>query len=153
MWNDEEEEQRKARLFKIRHPSIKNLFERIKPESRKEEFKIIIQKKLRVLLGPLSMTLRTEEPTMADAFSYLGQATARLALLEEIHKFIQQTMNVSIPMWPEELWNLRELSTKQQATCTQLVKAILFKADKEQQEANKLPIIKDIAWQEKCISS
>ena len=88
----------------------------------------------------------TGEPTLEDAFVYLGQATARLAMLEEVQALLQRTLNTNLPTWPDELWRLRELSQKQVTTCTELVRAILYKADKEQQENKTLPMVTNITY-------
>jgi hypothetical protein len=111
-----------------------------------EDFKRVFTKKVRVILGPLMMKENVGESTLQDALVYLGQAHARIAMLEELHGLIQHVLCSSLPVWPQELWDLRELTKKQEALCTEMVKAFLFQADKEQQEANKLPTIKDVDW-------
>ena len=83
---------------KIKHPSIKSIIERVKPKSRQASFKEIFLKKLRVIMGPLAMKMREDEhePTMEEAFSYLGQATARLALLEELSRVLRRDGFLSV---------------------------------------------------------
>lgn len=131
---------------KIKRPSMASILERIKPKTCMEDFKRIFTKKIRVITGPLMMKENVGEATLKDALVYLGQATARLAMLEELHELIQHVLCSSLPVWPQELWDLRELTRKQEATCIEMVKAFLFQADKEQQETNKLPTIKDVDW-------
>ena len=147
-----EDDKRKALLYKTRHPNIKTIFDRIRPRTQVEEFKKVFLKKMRIILGPLSMNLRHSEDqewrstTLEDAFVYLGQATARLAVLEEAQAFLQRSMDTSLPVWLDELWKLRELSQQQVKTCTELVRAVLYKMDKNQQENKTLPMVKEITW-------
>ena len=139
-------------MNQIKRPSMAVILEKIKPKTCMEDFKRIFTKKTKIIMGPLMMKECAGESTLQDALVFLGQATARLAMLEELHELIQHVLCTNSPVWPQELWDLRELTRKQEALCIKMVKAFLFKADKEQQEANKLPTIKDIVWQEKSFS-
>jgi len=131
---------------KIKRPSMVSILNRIKPYTHMEDFKKIFMKKIRIITGPLMMKEAPGEPTLQDALIYLGQAHARLVVLDELQGMLQHVLCSNLPVWPQELWDLRELSKKQEATCTEMVKAFLFKADKDQQEVDKLPTIKDIDW-------
>jgi hypothetical protein len=130
----------------MERPNMRAILDRIKPATYRESVKEIFLKKMRVILKLMALQYSSEEPTLENAFGYLGQAQARLAMLEEVQEFLQRVLDSRIPVWPQELWDLRELSKQQVATCTQLVKAILFKLDKEQQESKNLPQVIEMKW-------
>ena len=129
----------------VQRPSTISLLETIKPHDRMMEFKEIYLRKLN-FFKILTYNSTVGITTMNDALFYLGQAHTRVAILEEMHGMLQYILCKNTPVWPKELWDLREMSRKQVALCTEAVKAFLYKADKEQQELNKLPTIKDINW-------
>jgi hypothetical protein len=129
----------------VSRPTTVSLLETIKPHSRMMDFKEIYLRQLN-FFKTLTYNSTVGIPTINDALFYLGQAHTRVEILEDMHKMLQYILVKSSSVWPQELWDLREMSRKQVALCTQAVKAFLYKANKTQQESYKIPTIKDIDW-------
>jgi hypothetical protein len=96
------------------------------------DFKTTFTKKLKMVLDLATPAITDKDhPTLDEAFNLLGRCHTRLMVLDEIHELIKYTLCVMIPMWPQELWDQRELILKQKTLAEKLIKTLYYHQEKE----------------------
>ena len=120
----------KKSIFRLPIQSYLDKMTSGKDEASKKEMKDTFMKRVNrvITLSPKYHFDRV--PTLDDALLLLGRAHIRLILLNGTAEFIQKVLCRSSKQWPEELWNLQELTNKEIKTCERLVKTLIYRQEK-----------------------
>lgn len=91
-----------------------------------KDHKDIFVKKLSRLTDKLKLTL-LDELNLDDACNLYGKIQVKTILLDEVVKDLTFFEGNMISIWPNELYDIREVTEKQSDTCLKLIRVLLSK--------------------------
>ena len=103
-----------------------------------ESYKRAIKKKLSTVLKVICLPNLDEEkvPSIESCFQNLGVVVMRKKMLCELNKMIMDatSFHSSIQPWVDELYNLYNLSIREEETIENMIKSIIYHEEKEKED-------------------